>query len=174
MSNWYGIICIFSDKNPKFPPFHLIRVDQKSGFRVGYPKKPEPKVRVAGRVGLDLRIRVFSGQKPRKKSKIRVGSGLKNSFFFPTLVSIRTLRILNGVHSPHIYSGSISLFVAASHKKILLLFPLFPHPHIRMAKLPTDPLLIVKKCYSIPSPRKELKQSALSWIFWRCQRNKTR
>ena len=65
-----------------------IRVDQKSGFRVGYPEKPEPKVRVAGRVGFYLRIRVFSGQKTRKKLKIRVGSGLKNSGFFPTLIDI--------------------------------------------------------------------------------------
>ena len=67
--------------------FQLIRVDKSSDFRVEYPKKPEPKVRVAGRVGFYLRIRVFSGQKTRKKLKIRVGSGLKNSGFFPTLVA---------------------------------------------------------------------------------------
>ena len=59
---------------------------KSSGFRVGYPKKPETRSSGSGRVGLDLWVRVFSGQKTRKKLKIRVGSGFKNSSFFTTLV----------------------------------------------------------------------------------------
>ena len=62
------------------------RVDKKSGFWVGYPKNTRTGSSGPGRVGLGLWVRVFPGQKTRKKLKIRVGSGLKNSGFFPTLV----------------------------------------------------------------------------------------
>ena len=68
-----------------------IRADKNSGFRVGYPKKPETRSSGSGRVG--LLIRVFSGQKTRKKLKIRVGSGFKNSGFLQALVGTSTIYI---------------------------------------------------------------------------------
>ena len=65
----------------------IFRVDKSSGFRVGYPKKPEIRGSGSGRVGFDFRVQGIPGQKTRKFSKIRVGSGLKNSGFLATLVS---------------------------------------------------------------------------------------
>ena len=58
-----------------------------SGFRVGYPKKPETRSSGSGRVGLAFLVRVFSGQKTRKSPKLRVNPGIKFSGFFTNLVS---------------------------------------------------------------------------------------
>ena len=61
-------------------------------FRVNNRKKPEPEGRVRVKSGRTLKFRVFLGQKTRKKLKIRVNPGHKNSGFFTTLV--HTLSII--------------------------------------------------------------------------------
>ena len=60
---------------------------KSSVFRVNNPEKTETRSSGTGRVGLAFKIRVFSGQKPRKKVENSIGSTLKFSVFLQALVS---------------------------------------------------------------------------------------
>ena len=66
--------------------YNIIRVDKSSIFRVKYPEKPETRSSGTGRVGLAFKIRVFSGQKPRKKVENSIGATLEFSTFLQALV----------------------------------------------------------------------------------------
>ena len=59
-----------------------------SDFSGQYPEKAETRSSGMGRVGLDLKIRGFSGQKTRKKVENSIGSTLKFSGFLQALVDM--------------------------------------------------------------------------------------
>ncbi len=85
------------------------RVDKNSGFSGQYPKKPETRSSGSGRVGFDFWVRVFSGQKTRKNSKVRVNPGIKFSGFFTTLVYTRANNKNNTNYSWGLNTRKVSI-----------------------------------------------------------------